>query len=278
MSFGPVLTFWAWRRWPMYPLDALGLFVVPLAAPFVVARAARIAFVALFGIHLTRSADAILIVVGVGAWLVGTITFARIFSRYAQLPGPPARLVSAMNARRRKRSNQAMQLTASKPAVYASSVCRRSVCCVACTEGSRQLILCLVRCDTVAERCVIVGLIARSGWVSRASLEQLSIDTEPSVARHRDATRHAGASQRGRTTSSTAGVGVHARRRDCVSCGDGDSSRLRAADARPKPSNQAMQLTASKPAVYASVSAVVSVCCVACTEGSRQLILCLVRC
>jgi len=92
MSFGPVLTFWAWRRWPMYPLDALGLFVVPLAAPFVVARAARIAFVALFGIHLTRSADAILIVVGVGAWLVGTITFARIFSRYAQLPGPPRAL------------------------------------------------------------------------------------------------------------------------------------------------------------------------------------------
>jgi hypothetical protein len=44
-----------------------------------------------------------------------------------------------------------------------------------------------------------------------------------------------------------------------------------------QPSNQAMQLTASKPAVYASVSAVVRVCCVACTEGSRQLILCLVR-
>jgi hypothetical protein len=42
-------------------------------------------------------------------------------------------------------------------------------------------------------------------------------------------------------------------------------------------SNQAMQLTASKPAVYAFVSAVGSVFCVACTEGSRQLILCLVR-
>ena len=37
-----------------------------------------------------------------------------------------------------------------------------------------------------------------------------------------------------------------------------------------------MQLTASKPAVYAWVSAVASVSCVACTVGSRQLILCLV--
>ena len=38
-----------------------------------------------------------------------------------------------------------MQLTASKPAVYAWSVYHESVSCVACTEGSRQLILCLVR-------------------------------------------------------------------------------------------------------------------------------------
>jgi hypothetical protein len=38
-----------------------------------------------------------------------------------------------------------------------------------------------------------------------------------------------------------------------------------------------MQLTASKPAVALGVSAIVRVCCVACTEGSRQLILCLVR-
>ena len=43
------------------------------------------------------------------------------------------------------RPNQAMQLTASKPAIYAGGVCLVSVCCVACTEGSRQLIFCLVR-------------------------------------------------------------------------------------------------------------------------------------
>jgi hypothetical protein len=36
--------------------------------------------------------------------------------------------------------------------------------------------------------------------------------------------------------------------------------------------NEAMQLAASKPAVYLSVSAVVRGCCVAYTEGSRQLI------
>ena len=39
-----------------------------------------------------------------------------------------------------------------------------------------------------------------------------------------------------------------------------------------------MQLTASKAAIYLGVSAVASVCCVACTAGSRQLILSLVRC
>ena len=38
-----------------------------------------------------------------------------------------------------------------------------------------------------------------------------------------------------------------------------------------------MQLTASKPVVYASAAAVVRLCCGLCTEGSRQLILCLVR-
>ena len=42
-------------------------------------------------------------------------------------------------------------------------------------------------------------------------------------------------------------------------------------------SNQAMQLTASRPVVTLGVSAVETVCCLACTEGSRQLILCLVR-
>ena len=41
--------------------------------------------------------------------------------------------------------------------------------------------------------------------------------------------------------------------------------------------NQAMQLTASKPALYPWVSAVESIYCAACTEDSRQLILCLVR-
>ena len=47
---------------------------------------------------------------------------------------------------------------------------------------------------------------------------------------------------------------------------------------RPKKPNQAMQLTASKPAIDASRAAVEAVCCDSCTEGSRQLILCLVRC
>ena len=46
--------------------------------------------------------------------------------------------------------------------------------------------------------------------------------------------------------------------------------------ARPRP-NQAMQLTASKSAIYASVFAVVRLCCDSCTEGSRQLIFWLVR-
>ena len=42
-------------------------------------------------------------------------------------------------------SNQAMQLTASKPAVYAWSVCRRERTLRGMHTGSRQLILCLVR-------------------------------------------------------------------------------------------------------------------------------------
>jgi hypothetical protein len=46
---------------------------------------------------------------------------------------------------------------------------------------------------------------------------------------------------------------------------------------RVNASNQAMQLTASSLPIALLVSAVASVCCVACTEGSRQLILCLVR-
>jgi len=40
--------------------------------------------------------------------------------------------------------NQAMQLSASKPVTDGSRVYGVSVCCVARTEGSRQLILCLV--------------------------------------------------------------------------------------------------------------------------------------
>jgi hypothetical protein len=39
-------------------------------------------------------------------------------------------------------SNQAMQLTASKPDVYAWGVCRRRRMLRAIPEGSRQLILC----------------------------------------------------------------------------------------------------------------------------------------
>ena len=39
-----------------------------------------------------------------------------------------------------------------------------------------------------------------------------------------------------------------------------------------------MQLTAASLRFTLGVSAAESVCCVACTEGSRQLILCLVRC
>jgi hypothetical protein len=42
-------------------------------------------------------------------------------------------------------SNQAMQLTASKPDVYASGVCRRERMLRGMHRGSRQLILCLVR-------------------------------------------------------------------------------------------------------------------------------------
>ena len=42
-------------------------------------------------------------------------------------------------------SNQAMQLTASKSDVYAFSVCRRERMLRFMDEGSRQLILCLVR-------------------------------------------------------------------------------------------------------------------------------------
>jgi hypothetical protein len=92
MGFGPILTFWTWRRWPQYPLDAVGLFLVPLAAPFLVARLARFAFASMFGIHLTRSADAALIVGGVGCLAFTSVRFARAFFLYAEWPSPPRAL------------------------------------------------------------------------------------------------------------------------------------------------------------------------------------------
>jgi hypothetical protein len=92
MGFGPVLTSWTWRRWPQYPLDAIGLFLVPLAVPFFVARLTRFAFQSLFGIHMTRSGYNGLVAAGFLWVLVSTFRFARMFFLYTELPSPPRAL------------------------------------------------------------------------------------------------------------------------------------------------------------------------------------------
>jgi hypothetical protein len=92
MSFGPVLTSWTWRRWPQYPLDAIGLFLIPLALPFFVARMTRFAFSSLFGIHMTRSGYSVLIAAGILCVLASTVRFARMFFLYAEMPSPPRAL------------------------------------------------------------------------------------------------------------------------------------------------------------------------------------------
>lgn len=88
----PGLVFWALRHRPLYPLDAVGLFLAPVAVPIAVAHFAREAFAICFDIRWPRSADAILIVAGCACALVGSVPFARLFLLYAHWPPQSTRV------------------------------------------------------------------------------------------------------------------------------------------------------------------------------------------
>jgi hypothetical protein len=164
-----------------------------------------------------------------------------------------------------------------------------SVCCVACTEGSRQLILCLVRsCSTPMEhrsncpRLLPAAITARmrnlcGGMASRLAGTRAStsvLQSPLAILPHETLlffgviriAASFGASPFGTGVLHHAGATGSVCRsvdfRRCVGISSLSKRARRTGRNRAKRSNQAMQLTASKPDVTLSVSAVVSVCCV----------------
>ena len=87
-SMIPAAVFLALRHRPLYPLDSVGLFLAPVAVPFALTHFAHVAFAFCFGVQLTRSADAILLVGGCAFVLVGPAPFARLFLLYVRWPSP----------------------------------------------------------------------------------------------------------------------------------------------------------------------------------------------
>ena len=88
----PALMFLGLRRRPLYPLDALGLFLAPVAVPVAIAHLAREAFAFCFNLPLTRSADAMVMVVGCACAIVGSAPFARLFLLHVRWPSPTTRV------------------------------------------------------------------------------------------------------------------------------------------------------------------------------------------
>jgi hypothetical protein len=209
-----------------------------------------------------------------------------------------------------------MQLTASKPAVYAWSVCRRERMLRACTEGSRQLFLCLVRIVSARVKRVqepvpesvfrvavfcIIGVIDAVFW----TLAQWRRYSKPRVSRTRSSMSLYGCAFLAvycdvlRRCSALAGRGAGVRgwrvfrcfvapyiwpvfscRYSCLS--------LRSHDLRHKRSNHsAMQLTREQACRYALSASAACAWRLYCCRGPlaqfvkdsrfRSLILCLVR-
>jgi hypothetical protein len=79
MAFVPALLFQIRRRAVLYPFDAIGLLLFPLATPFVTVRVLHITFPAVWQFFPSRAADGTLIISGCAFLLVASWSFASLF-------------------------------------------------------------------------------------------------------------------------------------------------------------------------------------------------------
>jgi hypothetical protein len=86
MALAPMGAFWIHRPRDFYPLDAVGLLILPFATPFIAMRLLRFALDRLFNLSLPRAGEAIFVVGGCAFVFIALYSLARVFFLYVRLP------------------------------------------------------------------------------------------------------------------------------------------------------------------------------------------------